>query len=362
MGESYVPFPYVDEQLVAIEKSLSPARFARYLRATDGDRNHAARLYLYNARVAKAFLFPLSMSEVVLRNAVTRRLSATFGDRWFQSEEFQTLIPRTSVSSLRATAKRVKGKMLGTNGSDTAGDLVTSLPFDFWCSLFRSGQQDLWDRSVSSGFPNLTGGRGREDVWSLASKVSRFRNRVVHHEPIFEGIDLRAQEGDALRLIGMVCEDTASWVRHHSTVMHAIRTKPTREESFEPLWARANRDFEAVPGGRAMDIVIKAVRPDTRILVELVDHRPVRCILVTELLRHLASLRPTAEADLSKITMSETINSIRSQLRFVVLPEDIPYALAEAQARDQGARLILAAAREGVITRALLLPPDPEWG
>lgn len=46
-------------------------------------------MYLYNASAAKAFLFPLNVTEVMLRNAIDDILVAKFGVSWHQDANFR---------------------------------------------------------------------------------------------------------------------------------------------------------------------------------------------------------------------------------------------------------------------------------
>ncbi len=45
--------------------------------------------------------------------------------------------------------------------------------------------------------PESKQGCGQPDIYRLAASLSRFRNRVMHHEPIHRGFDLRVVEADA---------------------------------------------------------------------------------------------------------------------------------------------------------------------
>lgn len=53
---------------------LHPARLDTYLRAANGDRYLALRLYLWNQKLAATFHTELGALEVVLRNAIDREL------------------------------------------------------------------------------------------------------------------------------------------------------------------------------------------------------------------------------------------------------------------------------------------------
>lgn len=74
MAESQVPYAYDQPALDAITASLSRQRFETYLTKAGNDENYAYALYLYNARLAKSLLFPLSVTEVTLRNAIDEAL------------------------------------------------------------------------------------------------------------------------------------------------------------------------------------------------------------------------------------------------------------------------------------------------
>jgi len=357
VAESFAPFPYVEDQLVSIEGALASERLARYVRAANGDRKQALRLYLYNARLAKACLFPLGMAEVVLRNAISRCLAASFGPEWFRFDPSATGIAPSSLSNLKSVVERLEAdKRLGSR-DDRRSEAVTSLPFEFWCGVLRSSTERLWQTCLRHGFANLKSDQGRQAVSSLASKLSRFRNRVVHHEPIFEGWDLQAIQGDAIELIRMVCEDTAFWVKHHSTVMHAIRSKPERPEAFEPLSARSTRDFTLVEGSWTVEQVVRAVRSEARVIAVGGNRIPYRCLWVADVLKLLVRLNESGSAGALSRSVWEATEAL-PKLQFVVMPGTAPYATAEETARDRDANVIFSAS-EDLITGVVILQAPP---
>ena len=85
MGECQVPYTYDAETINALKASLSQPRFSTYLAKAGGDAHFAIELYLYNVRLAKAFLFPLGITEVVLRNAIDTVLMQSYGPRWHKN-------------------------------------------------------------------------------------------------------------------------------------------------------------------------------------------------------------------------------------------------------------------------------------
>lgn len=341
MGESFTPFPYVDEQLEAIWKALTPGRLDRYMRAAKGDARQALRLYLYDARLARAFLFPLSMAEVVLRNGISEQLAVAHGPNWYELNSRSIGMAASSAANLKEVVGRLRSEKGWVLHQDRQGQIVTALPFEFWCGLLRSSANELWENTLRFAFPNLDRGQGRETVASLASKLSRFRNRVVHHEPIFEGWDLQRLQSDAIELIRMVCEDTAFWVRHHSTVMHAIRTKPERGEVFEPLIARCTEEFELVDGSWTIKQVVRAVRSQARVIAIGGQRMPHRCLWVADVLKLVLKLSESDPTGLfSRPVWDATASLPRSQ--FVIVPGSAPYASAKEMARDRGAEVIFS--------------------
>jgi hypothetical protein len=99
-------------QIAEIHWALSPARIATYAAAAGcqgPDDPAALDLYLWNAQVSAAFLTPLHLCEVTLRNAVDDALSAKYGQAWPWSSAFEQSLPVTSVgySAIRQLRNRI---------------------------------------------------------------------------------------------------------------------------------------------------------------------------------------------------------------------------------------------------------------
>ena len=61
-------------------KLYSYARVSRYVKAANGNRRKAQKMYYANARVAQSFQPLLSFFEVILRNQLHYALAAHFND------------------------------------------------------------------------------------------------------------------------------------------------------------------------------------------------------------------------------------------------------------------------------------------
>lgn len=239
MDESQVPYLYNAERIASLKASLSEPRFATYLTRAGGNEAFAFELYLYNARLAKTFLFPLSIAEVTLRNAVDGVLRQMYGDSWHQDNNFRNaVLTKESLSALDKAMRRA--------GSDKRDKVIAELTFDFWSNLFRPEYAILWRTKANIAFPGLSHGEGQQEIQSLVKKINNFRNRVAHHEPILDEnvTDLHSK---IIKMVKLRCKVTADWLRYYSKIHVVIRTKPN-PAGFTPvtLGSRADKMFEIV--------------------------------------------------------------------------------------------------------------------
>ncbi|MEZ5685055.1 MAG: hypothetical protein R3D78_03790 [Paracoccaceae bacterium] len=197
---------------------LSAPRFATYLRATAGDRTRALELYHWNLQVSAAFLVPLHLFEVVIRNAVVEAIDAVHGGVWPWTEGFIRSLkdPRPPAYSpkrdLRACADR----------HETAGKVVADLRFVFWERMLTAAHHDrIWEAQFFRVFPAAPAGRGvascRAELRDDIEKIRELRNRIAHHEPVFTR-DLQADFDLISRAIGWRTPVTGAWMSEIQTV------------------------------------------------------------------------------------------------------------------------------------------------
>ena len=256
MAESQVPYAYDEPTIASLRDALSEPRFARYLERARGNEAFAFALYLYNARLAKSFLFPLGVAEITLRNAVDGILVQSFGDAWHRDSGFRGgVLNQKSRDSLDTAINRA--------GPDERSKVVAELTFDFWSNLFRSDYGELWRTKANIAFPGLQHGEGRHEIQNLVKPINRLRNRVAHHEPLLD-VNSPDMLSKIIKLVELRCATTAQWMRHHSTVNVVIRTKPNADGSAPvTLESRSDSNF-------------RRVDPSTR-LGEIADEEACKC-------------------------------------------------------------------------------------
>ncbi len=239
MAESQVPYPYDAETIRSLKASLSEPRFATYLSKAGGNETLAFNLYLYNARLAKSFLFPLSVAEVTLRNAVDNILLKVYGATWHQDDYFRdNVLTPESLGALDKAIERAR--------SNERGKVIAELTFDFWSNLFRNEYAHLWRTKANIAFPGLSRGEGRHEIQLLAREINRFRNRIAHHEPILD-MNVPDLYSKIIKLVELRCKATANWMRHHSTINIVMRSRPNLAGSAPvSLASRADKRFMIV--------------------------------------------------------------------------------------------------------------------
>jgi hypothetical protein len=250
MAESQLPFPYTPDDIAALKVALSLPRFATYLRPAGNNEVYALGLYLYNARLAKAFLYPLHVVEVTLRNAIDEQLVAVYGSNWPLEAAFRD-------NFLTPDGRLTLDKAIDRAGQNAPKDqIVATLTFDFWSNLFRSDYGAFWRTKLNVVLPHLPRGESRHSIQSSVKEINRFRNRIAHHEPILDmnAIDVMAK---IKQLVRYRCPRTEAWMRHHTTVDQILRTRPDPQGRMGvQLSERQDAQFLRVTGAETLATVM----------------------------------------------------------------------------------------------------------
>lgn len=198
--------PAVNNSLL---RTLSAKRLDKYLQAIGNDADKALKLYEENTKLAESFYTSLQGVEICLRNCLHERLTNNYGADWFQNgaPAFHT------SESMLGDAYSVLADAGKTMPYD-ANDIVAELKFAFWVGLLsRRYDASLWRRTLYRAFPHAN--RPRDAIYGRFNAIRRFRNRVMHHEPIFHR-GLQQVHDEIIEAIGWMCTDTSAWCAHHS--------------------------------------------------------------------------------------------------------------------------------------------------
>lgn len=203
-----------------IRQALSDERFGRYLTACSNNVEKACTLYLWNMQISSAFFPWLSVAEVVLRNRIHLALSQVHGSEWPWSMGFERTLPQR-----RQGFNPVEELQHSRRGYDTdqTGKVIADLKFAFWQQMLKANQErPLWNGYLFTAFPNLdrtlSVRDNRETVYQRVDKIRELRNRIAHHEPIFNR-DLKDDYQNIIKLIG-IChsQEFIDWLKQGQQV------------------------------------------------------------------------------------------------------------------------------------------------
>ncbi|MCL2659733.1 MAG: hypothetical protein FWD64_04355 [Acidobacteriaceae bacterium] len=185
-------------------------------------------LYVWNARVSAAFLVPLHICEVVIRNAASEAIARLYGLRWPWQAGFVR-----SLSNPPVGYNPQKDLLNARSQFTTTGKVIPELKTVFWQKLFtRRHDQRLWNPYLRDVLPNLPSARTvaglRQDIYDDLEQIRTLRNRIAHHEPVFT----RNLQDDLQKITGLIeyrAKETANWMMANqqvSAILLESRTGP----------------------------------------------------------------------------------------------------------------------------------------
>lgn len=214
-------------QLNQIFQTLSFERMQTYENKTK-TREQAVKLYLWNAQISGAFLFPLHICEVTIRNAIAEILYTQYGSNWVNNHMFINSLPNHPKPKYNQRTDLDKATKQHT--LNYIPKIIPELNFVFWQAMLTQRHDTrLWNSQFQLIFPHANLSRSvqknREHLHNDLDIVRRLRNRIAHHEPIFDE-KLLSIYNKIIKIIGYRCQETANWVASHQTVTTLIAQKP----------------------------------------------------------------------------------------------------------------------------------------
>ena len=207
-----------------LSQRLSLQRLAPYLDACGGDLERAIRLYEWNSAVSAALFEVLADVEVVLRNAIHSSMTEwsirrNGGSNWF--DDVHGLLEAAELRDISKVRLRIEqqGKPL------TPERIVSELSFGFWRFLLTSRYRTtVWPILAKGDLSRVEVGY-EELFFSRVGRVHDLRNRIAHHESIHRRrIDRDLL--DCLRIVVVVCPETAEWVKERARVADLLENRP----------------------------------------------------------------------------------------------------------------------------------------
>lgn len=235
-GRQPAPGPMNATFFHSIEAILHTERLDAY-RQDGADHQRTLARYLLNMALSESLYAALQFSEIALRNAVHRELTARCGtDVWYDSPISQlTAWQQDKVTEAKDT--------LWTNRKPvTSGRIIAELTFGFWTSFFnnahaRTGIGAFLSRNVFPHAPRKEQYLSRLDRrWQ---DIRDLRNRVFHHERILHWRDLDARHQAIL--------DILAWMSPalHDLAKALDRFASLRKAGLKPWLAKLGQHWPA---------------------------------------------------------------------------------------------------------------------
>lgn len=210
---------------MSMKDSLSHARFARYLTSAGGDEASAIALYEWNTRMAQSLYVYLQCWEIVFRNKLDTFLRWKFGPAWpYDDHRAVRILTRDEQRRLSETKQRQSQQRKQAIVSTDA--IVADLSAGFWVALLSSAYKVpySWQYNLGRVFPHDPA-LDRTNAHTLSSKILKLRNRIAHHEPIYE-LPLSQTYTELQRLVSAMCVDTDQFARNNCTFLTVALTRP----------------------------------------------------------------------------------------------------------------------------------------
>ena len=158
--------------------------------------------YWLSVAAGSALCPVLHYLEVALRNSVYNAVATEHvgcvgehvNECWLDLPTATTILRNQSPINDYARVQNAKAEIIQNGHSVSAGRLIAELQFGFWSGLFSThygnapgGRQRLWPRLLPLAFPHMPhNDRTRENVADRLQHIRKLRNRVFHHEPLWQ--------------------------------------------------------------------------------------------------------------------------------------------------------------------------------
>jgi hypothetical protein len=185
-----------------LKKACSPDRVEAYRNSGEDDIETMAR-YVWNTCLCEALYPSIQNLEIGLRNCLNAAIAKSYSNAHWFNDSHVLIDFREQQRVLDAKAELLKqGKAV------TTGRIVAELHFGFWTSLLSHKYNNaLWLRPnlMKDAFPYMSKYfRKRSNLAGRFSQIRKLRNRIFHHEPIWNRPNLLSDHADILEALSWI--------------------------------------------------------------------------------------------------------------------------------------------------------------
>ena len=163
-------------------------------------------LYVYNMQLCEA-LYPLLHGvEIALRNRTHAALAAFTGRKRWMNADSSPILRQREKASIKRAENFLRRKKKPTN----VESIISELSLGFWVSLYGEPyDRPLWHKGLlRDAFPCAPrSALAAHRIRSSLRRIRHLRNRVFHHEPIWQWRSLAQHHREILRLTFWLSSD-----------------------------------------------------------------------------------------------------------------------------------------------------------
>lgn len=209
----------------------------RYVNACSGDLEAALALYVWNARISQAFYLPIQIWEICLRNQMNRFLCRQFMGGGWPYNDLKAVRRLSGSDRQRLEDARKRQEAAHSVAQAPTDAIVADLSAGFWVSMLTRSYEARfkWRWQLPLVFPNAPANwrdkAAKTPQWDHAAahrpcdRLLTLRNRIAHHEPIFD-LDLQQRHDDAVLTIGAMSAAAANYQADYCTVKDVLAERP----------------------------------------------------------------------------------------------------------------------------------------
>lgn len=238
-----------------LERAISSARAGRYLASTADtatgrlDPDRAVALYEFNSELCAAAWSTVADVEVVLRNTLADAIAAQHSihrphssSRWYDDPPWfptgQWFTDKT-LKAIKQAKRRAKDPGPSSSSRPGEGRVIAEFNLGFWRYLLIARyEHSLWNPAIRARFPalsHLSGSDSRKAVHASVERLNYLRNRIAHHEPIYEPFRVPGHAAplesvvvlrEAIELVRWSDEVSADWIDGRATFEVVAANRP----------------------------------------------------------------------------------------------------------------------------------------
>jgi hypothetical protein len=228
--------------MAALERAMSRERLKAYRLPGDADEADGVARYAWNLALAAALLPSMHTLEIAFRNELNRaavKLTEKRGFRYHRVASWLDARPTMLLPHEAEKVERAKTNLGNDPRSQTEGHLIAKLDFGFWVALCRDPYADsraagprLWPRALDLAFRHRPASvTTRSQIFHPFDRIRKFRNRVAHHEPIWDRAYV-AEHEHVLESLAWISPKLAEAMRHTSPAPATFRAGPEAYRSY----------------------------------------------------------------------------------------------------------------------------------